>query len=64
MPNIIDEYMLKLGAVVDQSGMARFQQALREGTAMVNTTMAGMSQAAFKAPSEIVSGFSTMTETP
>lgn len=48
---------MKLGAVVDQSGMARFQQALREAGAAVDTTMLGMAGAALKATTEIVSGF-------
>jgi len=57
VPNILDEYMIKLGAVVDQSGMARFQQALSEAGAAVNMTAVGMAQAFFKASTEIVSGF-------
>jgi hypothetical protein len=57
MPNILDEYLVKLGAVVDQSGMARFQQALREASSAVDLTMVGMAGAAVKATTEIVSGF-------
>ena len=57
MPGIIDEYMLKLGAVVDQSGMARFQQALHEASSMVDHNLAGMATSAMKATTEIVSGF-------
>ena len=57
MPGIIDEYMLKLGCVVDQSGMARFQQALHEAGAATDTTAFGMAKSMFKAQTEIVSGF-------
>ena len=57
MPGIIDEYLLKLGCVVDQSGMARFQQALREASSMADHSLAGMATSALKATTEIVSGF-------
>jgi hypothetical protein len=60
LAGILDEYLVKLGAVVDQSGMARFQQALREASAMVDTTMAGMAGAALKATVKIVEGFAAI----
>ena len=57
MPGIIDEYLLKLGCVVDASGMARFQQALREASSMADHSLTGMATSAMKATTEIVSGF-------
>jgi len=60
MPNILDEYLIKLGAVVDQSGMASFQRALTEASATVDATAFGMSKSFFKAQTEIVSGFATI----
>ena len=57
MSNIIDEFMIKLGCVVDQSGMARFQQALHEASSMVDHNLTGMATSAMKATTEIVSGF-------
>ena len=32
MSGVIDEYMVRLGASVDQSGMQHFAQALREAS--------------------------------
>ena len=60
MPNILDEYMIKLGAVVDASGMARFQQALREASSVVDATAFGMAKTFFKTQTEIVSGFAAI----
>lgn len=57
MPNILDEYMIKLGAVVDASGMARFNTALHEASAAVDATAVGMAKSFFKAQTEIVAGF-------
>jgi hypothetical protein len=55
--NILEEYMLKLGAVVDASGIARFQTALREASSMVNHNLTGMATSAMKVTTEIVGGF-------
>ena len=55
--NYVDEYMIKLGAAVDASGMAHFQQALREASMIADVSFASIAGAAFKAQTEIVGGF-------
>ena len=57
---IIDEYLVKLGAVVDQSGMTSFQNALREATQSVKANALAMTGAFFKAQTEIVGAFATI----
>ena len=57
MPNFLDEYLIKLGAVVDNSGMARFQTALREAAAAVDRTAISMASTFAKTTAEIVAGF-------
>jgi len=60
MPNILDEYLIKLGSVVDASGMARFHNALREATQGVSSNALAMTGSFFKAQTEIVSGFAAI----
>lgn len=55
--SFVDEYMLKLGATVDASGMARFQQALREASNAAHANATSIAGAFFKAQTEIVGGF-------
>ncbi len=57
MSNILDEYLVKLGAVVDQSGMNKFQNALREASSLVDLETASMVTAFAKVQTEIVGGF-------
>ncbi len=60
MHNVIDEYLIKLGAVVDQSGMRRFENALREASVMVDNQSTAMAGAFFKAQTGIVAGFAAI----
>ena len=53
----IDEYLVKLGASVDASGMQRFYQALREASSVSDTSAKSIAGAFFKAQTEIVGGF-------
>jgi Transglycosylase SLT domain len=55
--SFIDEYLVKLGASVDASGMQRFHQALREATAVADASAASIAGSFFKAQTEIVGGF-------
>jgi len=57
MPNVIDEYLIKLGTVVDQAGLARFHNALREAAFVAETQSMRMAGSFLKAQSEIVAGF-------
>lgn len=58
--NYIDEYLIKLGASVDNSGMNRFHQALREATVVADSSAASIAGAFFKAQTEVVSGFAAI----
>jgi len=60
MPNILDEYLVKLGATVDAAGFARFHQALREANMAVTANVTDMAKALFKAQAEIVGGFAAI----
>lgn len=60
MPNILDEYLVKLGAVVDASGMARFQQALRETSMLVDANAVNMAKSALKIEGALVGAFATV----
>ncbi len=60
MPNFIDEYLIRLGASLDSSGLSRFHQALREATQAVDATAIGMAKAITKAEIGIVGGFAAM----
>lgn len=53
----IDEYLVKLGATVDASGMQRFHQALREASVVADLSAASIAGAFLKAQTEIVGGF-------
>lgn len=53
----VDEYLVKLGASVDQSGLARFHQALREASAVSEASAANIAGAFVKAQTEIIAGF-------
>jgi hypothetical protein len=55
--SFIDEYLVKLGATVDQSGMARFHQALREASTAADVSASSIAGSFFKAQTEIVGGF-------
>ena len=57
MSGVIDEYMVRLGASVDASGMQRFYQALREASNVSDASAKSIAGAFFKAQTEIVSGF-------
>jgi len=60
MPNFLDEYLIRLGAVVDTSGMARFQTALREASTLVDHQATRMAGSFLKAQTEIVGGFAAI----
>lgn len=53
----IDEYLVKLGATVDQSGMQRFHQALREASVVADSSAAAIAGSFVKAQTEVVGGF-------
>ena len=57
MSGVIDEYMVKLGASVDASGMQRFYQALREASNVSEASASSISSAFLKTQTEIVGGF-------
>jgi Transglycosylase SLT domain len=63
MSNYIDEYLLRLGATVDQAGLTRFQNAIRDTAAAVDLTAAGMGKAMFGVQAEIVGGFTAIGTT-
>lgn len=56
----IDEYLVKLGASIDQSGMQRFNQALREATVVSENSAQAIAGSFFKAQTEIVAGFAAI----
>lgn len=58
--SFIDEYLVKLGASVDESGMQRFHQALREATAVADSSAASIAGAFFKTQTELVGGFAAI----
>jgi soluble lytic murein transglycosylase-like protein len=58
--NFVDEYLVKLGATVDQSGMQRFYQALKEASVVTEASAAGIASAMGKASLEVVAGFTAM----
>ncbi len=58
--SFIDEYLVKLGAGVDQSGMQRFYQALHQATSVTESSAHAMTMAFFKAQTEIVGGFAAI----
>jgi hypothetical protein len=60
VPNILDEYLIELGATVDQAGMRRFQNALRDATSFVDHQSFKMAGSFFKAQTEIVGGFAAI----
>lgn len=57
MSNILDEYLIRLGATVDTAGLRRFQNALHGASDLVDTTFGGMVKTVLKAQTEIVGGF-------
>lgn len=57
---IMDEYLVKLGAAVDQSGMARFHTALREASMASNVSATSIAGSFFKAQTEIIGGFAAI----
>lgn len=60
MANFLDEYLIRLGSYVDQSGMARFQSALRDASAAVDRTAGSMAKSFLGVQAEIVSGFAAI----
>ena len=60
MPNILDEYLIKLGSTVDTAGMARFNTALREAASFVDSQSTRMAGSFLKAQTEIVGGFAAI----
>lgn len=60
MPNILEEYLVELGATVDKAGMRRFQVALQEVTSFVDHQSLKMAGSFFKAQTEIVGGFAAI----
>lgn len=56
----IDEYLVKLGATVDASGVQRFKSALREVTSFVDNTAVRMAGSMLHAQTEIVGGFAAI----
>lgn len=57
---IVDEYLVKLGATVDQSGLARFHTALREASMVADANAVSIAGSFFKAQTEIVGGFAAI----
>lgn len=60
MPNFIDEYLIRLGASVDQSGLNRFHMAIKEAAGAVDASAMKMATGLFKAQTEIVGGFAAI----
>lgn len=57
---IMDEYLVKLGSVVDQSGLAQFHQALREASAVASSSAKSIAGSMLSAQTLIVGGFGTI----
>jgi hypothetical protein len=57
MHNILDEYLIRLGASVDQTGMRNFQNALRDAASLVDHESVRMAKSFLAAQTEIVGGF-------
>ena len=60
MPNILDEYLIKLGTTVDQAGLRRFDQALMHARTIVDSNMKSIAGTVFKTQVEVVAGFAAM----
>ncbi len=60
MADILSEYMIKLGAVVDQSGMAHFQRAFQEAASVATTNLADIASGALKVEATLVGAFATI----
>jgi hypothetical protein len=60
MPNTLEEYLVKLGGAVDQSGMQKFHQALREATSVADSSTKAIAFSFAKAQAEIVGGFAAI----
>lgn len=58
--NFVDEYLVKLGASVDASGMAGFQNALREANLGAEVSAAGIAGSFLKAQVEVMAGFAAI----
>jgi hypothetical protein len=55
--NYLEEYLVRLGASVDQAGFAHFQNALRESAQLVDANAMSMAKSALKTETALVSGF-------
>lgn len=55
--NFIEEYLVKLGGVVDQTSFRHFHQALRDASAAVDVAAADMSEVLLNAGTAIAAGF-------
>jgi hypothetical protein len=60
VPNFIEEYLVKLGASVDQAGFAHFQNALRESAQLVDANAMSMAKSVLKTETALVSGFAAI----
>jgi len=60
MPSFIDEYLVKLGAVVDSSGVGKFQAALHEMQSTAEFTVEGISKKLLTVETELVAGFAAV----
>ncbi len=60
MPNFIDEYLIKLGTAVDQTGMSNFRAALNEASLLVDSRAVQMVRSFGSAQAQIVSGFAAI----
>lgn len=58
--SFVDEYLVKLGSSVDASGMQRFNQALREATAVSTSSASSIAGAFFKTQTELTAGFAAI----
>ncbi len=56
----IDEYLVRLGATVDQAGMRNFQQALREATIVADHSAASIAGSMLKVQGELLAGFAAI----
>lgn len=60
MPSFIDEYLVKLGAVVDSSGVGKFQAALHEMQTTAEFSVEGIAKKMLVVEAEMVAGFATI----
>ncbi len=60
MSGYIDEYLVRLGFSIDQTGLARFQGALQSAKGVVTTNLDDMARAVLRTGTEIGAGFAAI----